>query len=63
MSFGGPPVKTETKEEEDELVRHDEKESKIGRSLILKIKFSCSALLIYGKETLVWMGSWKFPIL
>jgi hypothetical protein len=39
MSFGGPPVKTETKEEEDELVRHDEKESKIGRSLILKISF------------------------
>ncbi|WZZ76158.1 hypothetical protein YC2023_087528 [Brassica napus] len=30
MSFGGPPVKTETSEEEDELVRHDENESKIG---------------------------------
>lgn len=42
MSFGGPPVKTETKEEEDELVRHDEKESKIGWSYS-ENKYSCSA--------------------
>ena len=39
MSFGGPPVKTETSEEEDELVRHDENESKIGWFYSLKISF------------------------
>ena len=39
MSFGGPPVKTETSEEEDELVRHDENESKIGRFYSLRISF------------------------
>ncbi|CAN8324000.1 unnamed protein product [Cochlearia groenlandica] len=31
MSFGGPRVKTATREEEDELVRHDENKSNIGR--------------------------------
>ncbi|TXG73018.1 hypothetical protein EZV62_001597 [Acer yangbiense] len=30
MSFGGPPVTTETVEEADELLRNDEKESAIG---------------------------------
>lgn len=62
MSFGGPPVKTETTEEEDELVRHDEKESKIGISFVLNISFP---VLIYSycKEILVWIGSWTFKML
>lgn len=30
MSFGGPPVKTETAEEADELMRVDEKASEVG---------------------------------
>lgn len=50
MSFGGPPVKTETSEEEDELVRHDENESKIGR-FYSENKFPCSALLILQRES------------
>lgn len=32
MSFGGPPVTTETTEEANELLRNDEKESEIGKS-------------------------------
>lgn len=31
MSFGGPPVTTETVEEADELLRNNEKESAIGK--------------------------------
>ena len=51
MSFGGPPVKTETSEEEDELVRHDENESKIGTFFLFYCKISSpsSALLILLK--------------
>lgn len=30
MSFGGPPVTTQTIEEADELMRNEEKESAIG---------------------------------
>lgn len=30
MSFGGPPVATETVEEADEIMRKDQKESDIG---------------------------------
>lgn len=30
MSFGGPPVTVETVEEEEELMRNDDKESAIG---------------------------------
>lgn len=30
MSFGGPPVKTETVEEADELLKADENDSVIG---------------------------------
>ena len=30
MSFGGPPVTTETVEEADELLRSNEKESAVG---------------------------------
>ncbi|AEE85189.1 putative NusB antitermination factor, NusB-like superfamily [Arabidopsis thaliana] len=47
MSFGGPPVKTETKEEEDELVRHDEKESKIEAEVL-----SAPPKLVYSKLVL-----------
>lgn len=32
MSFGGPPVKTETNEEADELMRLDEKASEVGNT-------------------------------
>lgn len=31
MSFGGPPVTTDTVEEADELMQNDEKESAIGK--------------------------------
>lgn len=34
MSFGGPPVKTETAEEADELLQLDEKASEIGTTQI-----------------------------
>ena len=37
MSFGGPPVATETVEEADELLRHIEKESAIGKISICTI--------------------------
>ncbi|KAG2238591.1 hypothetical protein Bca4012_023063 [Brassica carinata] len=47
MSFGGPPVKTETSEEEDELVRHDEKESKIEAEVL-----SAPPNLVYSKLVL-----------
>jgi len=30
MNFGGPPVKTETVEEADELLKADENDSEIG---------------------------------
>lgn len=30
MSFGGPPITTDTAEEADELLQDDEKESAIG---------------------------------
>lgn len=33
MSFGGPPVKTDTIEEADELLSIDQKESDIGKHL------------------------------
>lgn len=42
MSFGGPPVKTETIEQEDELVRLDENESKIGTVFFILLKDSLS---------------------
>ncbi|KAG2263145.1 hypothetical protein Bca52824_070224 [Brassica carinata] len=47
MSFGGPPVKTETSEEEDELVRHDENESKIEAEVL-----SAPPKLVYSKLVL-----------
>ncbi|CAA7025379.1 unnamed protein product [Microthlaspi erraticum] len=47
MSFGGPPVKTETSEEEDELVRHDENESKIDAEVL-----SAPPKLVYSKLVL-----------
>lgn len=33
MSFGGPPVKAETNEEADELMRVDERASAVGKFL------------------------------
>lgn len=33
MSFGGPPVKTESAEEADELMRLDERASEVGNFL------------------------------
>lgn len=62
MSFGEPPVKTETSEEEDELVRHDENESKIGTFFFLfycKISSPSSALLILLKR----FSQGDFPLL
>ncbi|CAH8336980.1 unnamed protein product [Eruca vesicaria subsp. sativa] len=47
MSFGGPPVKTETSEEEDELVRRDENESKIEAQVL-----SAPPKLVYSKLVL-----------
>ncbi|KAJ4891760.1 antitermination NusB domain-containing protein [Raphanus sativus] len=47
MSFGGPPVKTETSDEEDELVRHDENESKIEAEVL-----SAPPKLVYSKLVL-----------
>ncbi|KAJ4899449.1 antitermination NusB domain-containing protein [Raphanus sativus] len=47
MSFGGPPVKTETIEEEDELVRLDENESKIEAEVL-----SAPPKLVYSKLVL-----------
>ncbi|CAN8273860.1 unnamed protein product [Cochlearia groenlandica] len=47
MSFGGPPVKTETREEEDELVRHDENESNIEAEVL-----SAPPELVYSKLVL-----------
>ncbi|KAF5817269.1 hypothetical protein HanXRQr2_Chr02g0050941 [Helianthus annuus] len=35
MSFGGPPVKTETAEEADELMRVDEKASEVEVEVLL----------------------------
>lgn len=32
MSFGGPPVTTDTAEEADEILRNDQNESDIGNS-------------------------------
>lgn len=40
MSFGGPPVSTETVEEADELLRHYEKESAIGAFLLPMVYFT-----------------------
>ena len=34
MSFGGPPVKTETMEEAEELLRVDEKASEVGNAFV-----------------------------
>ncbi|KAJ0263245.1 NusB domain-containing protein [Hirschfeldia incana] len=47
MSFGGPPVKTETLEEEEELVRLDEIESKIEAEVL-----SAPPKLVYSKLVL-----------
>lgn len=57
MSFGGPPVTTETVEEADELLRSDEKESAVGnhafeKYLMLVILFaeafsSCKWAFLY----------------
>ncbi|KAL0739008.1 hypothetical protein Bca4012_015218 [Brassica carinata] len=47
MSFGGPPVKTETSEEEDELLRLDENESKIEAEVL-----SAPPKLVYSKLVL-----------
>ncbi|XP_076956088.1 uncharacterized protein LOC143631123 [Bidens hawaiensis] len=46
MSFGGPPVKTETAEEADELMRLDEKASEVGRSLSAPPKLVYSKLIL-----------------
>lgn len=40
MSFGGPPVTTETVEEADELLRSDEEESAIGNKAFLEKFYS-----------------------
>ncbi|CBI16564.3 unnamed protein product, partial [Vitis vinifera] len=44
MSFGGPPVTTETVEEADELLRNNEKESAIEAEVL-----SAPPKLVYGK--------------
>lgn len=41
MSFGGPPVTTETVEEADELLHNDEKESVIGNKAFEKKILRC----------------------
>ncbi|RVW48793.1 hypothetical protein CK203_076067 [Vitis vinifera] len=45
MSFGGPPVTTETVEEADELLRNNEKESAIG----LRVNLEKSELILVGR--------------
>lgn len=40
MSFGGPPVTTDTVEEADELMQNDEKESAIGKWRVFFAFFS-----------------------
>lgn len=57
MSFGGPPVKTETVEEADELLKIDENDSEIGihmcsLSLLLYILATLSCFL---HDLMVWI--------
>ncbi|XP_010539374.1 PREDICTED: uncharacterized protein LOC104813477 [Tarenaya hassleriana] len=65
MSFGGPPVKTETNEEADELVRNDEKESTIEAEVLLappKLVYSKLVLRLARKLLAAVVDKWDSHI-